>query len=307
MNIVSENNEKVSICFNSITDLLSYDPSEIKNPASRSEFEKYVSREKSGGNESYWLGSTNKDCSDVIEHALIGDAELLKSLEPKMTSLDKATGKNANDYKAKIQVVKRKRIMTDEGDEIDMDKVYNGEFETCWSKTKRIELDQEHRLVTLFINIGGTSSVDVEDSFWRSAVAVRITKELEAAGKSVQIIVGSATQGIFNRMNKNMTAHIAVKKYSERLSMERLAAMSHVGFHRTFGFAAKCVTKHDIDTSGLGRSFEVSDRMIPIQVEDEINSGKTKFVYVKACTSESGAINALEHCYSQLKDLQVAA
>lgn len=300
MTVVLEKDNLVSVNFDSVPDLLAYNVREIKLKGNRDKFQENTSKTKREA--PYWIGHTNKTNGDVINHALLGDAELLKSLTPKIRKLDEATGKTSSDYTQRIQVVKRRRLMDDQGDELDMDKVYAGEFDTCWQTTERVEMDVEHRLVTLFINIGGLADVDCKDSFWRSAVAVRITKELEAAGKSVKIIVGSGTERLFKN-GKMATVSITVKQYNERISMERLAAMSHIGFHRTFGFAGKAVTPYKISNT-YGGTVEINNNLIPVHVQDDIQTGKTKFVYVKGCTTQQGAIQALENCYSQLKHLQ---
>ena len=302
--VVKEKEDLVSVHFDSITSLLSFDENSLKLDRNRERFSELLkTKEENSGYHREWLGETNKSYSDVINHALIGDDTLMKNyLDKKIKKLDEVTQKNSTAYTQQIQVVKRKSYMTDEGDELCLDKLYSGEIDTAWRKTKRIVIGQEQKLVTLFINIGGHSEVLAEESFWRSAVAVRICNELESTGKQVQIVVGSGTSNLFSNY-KTFTGSIVVKKYNERITMNRLAAMSHIGFHRTFGFGVKCCTNLKSNLSTMGRTIEVNQKLIPVHFQEEIESGKIRFVFIDGCLNQSQAVRSLKNCYKQLEDL----
>jgi hypothetical protein len=302
--VMKEKDDLVSVHFDSITSLLSFDEREIEREENAKKFKKLLkSKKEDKWNGSEWYGETNKSPSQVVNHALMGDEVLLKKhLDKKIKKLKDLTGKNTTSYTQQIQVVKRKSFMTDEGDELCLDKLYAGEIDTAWRKTKRIVIGQEQKLITLFLNIGGTAGVKPEESFWRSAVAVLICNELESTGKQVQIVVGSGTANLYSGYKK-FTGSIVVKKYNERITMERLAAMSHIGFHRTFGFGVKCCTNKRTNLDTMGRTIEVNQKLIPIHFQEEIESGKARFVFIDGCLNESGAKRALENCYKQLEDL----
>lgn len=306
--VLLENDEQnlVSVHFNSITDLMSFDENQLEKEEHQKKFRELLKDKGKSYRSSDWYGFTNESCADVVNHALLGDEVLLKSLDEKIKLLDKATGKNTTAYKQNISVVKRKSFWDKEGDELCLDKLYAGELDTAWRTTKRIVIGQEQKLVTLFINIGGMARVNVEDSFWRSAVAVKICNELESTGKQVKIVVGSGTDDLFFGYKK-FTGSIVVKQYNERLTMSRLCAMSHVGFHRTFGFAVKCCTNYKSNLDSMGRTVEVNANRIPLHIQNEINSGKSRFVFVEPALNQSAALRSLESCYQQLKDLSAAA
>lgn len=303
----SKEQNLASVHFDSILDLFKFDSSSLSRDG-KEKFDFYMNKEEGRDKYGDWLGPTNKNHGDIVDHALLGDDELLKILDPMIAQFDNSIGANTVDYRQQIEKSKRKRVFKDNGDELDVDRYFNHEFETMWQSTKRIEVDARHRLITLFINIGNTADVNCEESFWKTCVAVRLMKELEQAGKQVKVVVGSGTDYLYRHdTTKKFTGSITVKNYNERLSIERLAAMSHVGFHRVFGFAVKCVSDDRPHLRGMGASANVCDKLIPLHVQKDVASGHTRFVYIPNVTNLKRAQMALEDCYKQLEDLAKAA
>lgn len=293
MNQIKENEKMVSVHFDSILEIIEGDFSKRDNAYD-------IKNKLTGSVPSRKYGITNKTREDVIRHALIGDSVLLKDLEKKIEILNQVTGKNTMDYEQKIKSARRKRVFAEQGDELDIEKVYNGELDTCWSKTVKIEFDSAHRFVTLFIENGANWREDVTSSFWRSAIAVFLTRELERAGKSVRIVVGSTGQNSFVQNRKLLSTSVTVKEYNQRVSLERVASMTHLGFFRTVGFAMINIPNYKI-AEGLGSHKDIDAESFPLQLQEQVKQGHTRLVHIKPITRQAEAISALKYAYEQLK------
>jgi len=296
-NIVLKNDRLVSVYFESILDLMDYVPSGENADV----FRKFMNR--SQRNYSNWLGSTNENVGDVIDHALTGDKALYESLMKKVNRMNKTIDMSNVNSKQRIESVKRKLKFDRFGDELDIHKVYAGKLESAWSRRERVVVDKKHSLITLFINIGGLALVDADDSLWRSVVVLKVFGELQKAGKSVRILVGGTSSAAFQRVGHSCSCAVVVKEYNQSLSVERLAAMSHVGFHRVFGFAAKSAQNEYKLSGGMGATIKIGDHNVPINLQEEVKDGHTKIVYIDKSTRESDAFRDLEKVYSQLKSL----
>ena len=269
MDCVMENDKLVSVHFDSIIDYMNTPPTKTNKDLYNS-----LKRRSSGR----WFGPTsNGDYDETIRLGLVGDQKLMSSLENKISELQENL--RVTDSKIKINEVFRKRTRGAQGDELDIHAVYQGRLDIAWSRTERIVQDSETKLVTLLIDNEDNSGVSAEDSIWRSACAVLLCRQLEAAGKSVRIITYGASEFAFKNDPRAQTVSITIKEYNTSLALSRLAAMSHIGFGRAAGFTAQCLT--NIKTSPhLGRSVRFDKNLIPIHFHNQINSGFTKVLYV---------------------------
>lgn len=293
-----ENEKLVSVHFDSILDLIEGDFPECAN---KKRLKDIMSNLKCDSN---FYGKTNKTYRQVIDHALIGDSVLMENLEQKIKILRDVLGKNTREYDQKVKSQKRKRRFDNDGDELDIEKVYNGELDTCWSRTEKIEFDKDHKFVTLFIENGGLSNVGVESSFWRAAVSVFLTEELEKAGKTVRIIVGSCSRQSIVGSWRMMTQSMTVKEYNQRVSLERIAAMTHIGFFRCVGFAMRLACKHVIDYS-FGYTEKISSNTYPLQLQKQISKGNMRLIHINSATSQWQAIDAIEYAYKQFLNIDL--
>lgn len=262
----------VSIHFDSIVDYMSTKP----HPENEVLFNTLMSKNGYGPD---WHGPNASNIKEVTDLGLRGDMNLLQSLEEKIYKLREHLGMHTRDYSASIKQARRVRERAAQGDELDIHRVYQGRLDVAWGRTTRIEMDQETKLVTLLIDNEDNASVLASDTLWRAAVAVLLTEELEAAGKSVRIITYGGSAGCFSGTRKNCTVTITIKDYNSSLSMQRLAAMSHIGFGRGPGFAAMTMQPYKLRNS-LGGSVSYSDRLIPLQLKPEIQKGFTKVIYL---------------------------
>jgi len=292
--IIKENENIISIHFDSIIDFMEHQGSG-KN---KEMFDEDTRRSRSERPD--WIGSTNKNVGDVIDHALSGDQKLYSSLEKKVKTLEALDGLNNVDHIQKVKAVRRVLKYSNQGDEIDIHKVYSGKLETAWSKRVRVVQDFVHPLVTLHIDIGGASSVTSEESLWRAVVALRVFEDLTRAGKSIKIIVGGSSTEVWERDRRDSAQSITVKEYNESLSVERLAAMTHIGFYRVFGFAAKAAQDIRRLKSNYGYSAKTGDHNVAINLQEELAEGHSKFIYIGRSVSASDAQKDLKKVYQQL-------
>lgn len=294
-NVVKRTDNTISIHFHSIMDFMEFKPTGEAEANNGRAFKNFLR----GSGDRKWFGPTNKNASQVITHALVGDISLGKRVTKMWAELDAATNKNTQDYTQRIQVARRKRVRKSFGDELDIHKVYQGQLDTAWSATERVVTDVQHSLITLFVDIGGNANDDAVKSLWRATVITRLVDELVAAGKSVRVLAGGASQDTYYAEKRKSTVSCVVKEYNEHLSVDRLAAMTHTGFYRVFGFAAKMAYHHKA-VSSLGYSVNIHSA-IPVQIQEEIDEGHTRIIHVDKCMDVTQAIRALERCYEQMK------
>ena len=293
MEIVKENETKISIMLDSLVELLDMEcPS--SNQSNKNRFNKFKNQIRSNG----WYGPTCDSAKEIIDNALLGDKYLYeKYLIPKIKLL--GDSQDVKDSEQSIQIVKRKRTRGSQGDELDIHRVYQGQLDKAWSKSIRVEVAQKFHLVTLLIDYGGNSSESATNSLWRTAVVVRLAEELERAGKSVQIIASFACTGSSISHNKMLSSSLMIKKYNEKLSMERLAAMSHIGSFRVFGFLG-IVCQEEQATSDLGYDSGVSIENMPIHLQEEIDGGHMKVVIIGRASDIHSAKQKLADAYKQM-------
>lgn len=297
MNTFQENEKMLSIGFSSMSDFLQHDFQD-GSCGNVGRVIGYKERTEPAGK---WFGRDNTSAEQVTQKALVGDSDMLKLLEENyIKPLDKALGKNTLEYKQQIKTTKRRRCFGDQGDELDMDKVYSGELDTCWTKMKREEFDHEHNLITIAMHIGASANKDAVDSYWKSAIAVKLVDELQLAGKSVRLVLMASTKRGYENTVKDDTVFMVVKEMDERLSMQKLAAMTHLGFFRAVFFQLKCFSKYRARID-LGVPCKLTLDNMPLQYQDEIAKGHMKFVIINEVETEYAAVNMLADCYKQLK------
>ena len=288
----------ISVHFDNTTDLLDYKlPRDYPKENHRTFKDNVMSGGKSGGS---WLGPTVESPKDAIEKSLIGDHQLYRRyLLPKIEKLRKEI--KAEDIAQIVESPRRFRTFKNSGDELDIHRVYQGQLDKAWSTTYHKKEKREINLITLFIQIQGVALVDAKDTLWAAAVAVMLSDQLTKLGKSVKIIVGGASKSVTYKQH-GICVSATVKQYNERLTLERLAAMSHIGFYRTFGFGAKACQPYAVDPT-LGRSYDMTPADYPLQLQDEIHRGHSNVILVPRAHSESAAKRSYEMVTKKLEML----
>lgn len=291
--MVDDINRITSVHFDSMHDLLEFKPTECNRTT-------FGSRIDSNTKGTSWYGPGNHSSHDVIKHAYEGWLEGYAELSNMLNKLD-ATG-HAKEEMAKISKRRRKRYKSNQGYEVDIHAINQGRLDRAWTNIRRQVVDARHKLITVMIDVGGTAGEDVFASLWRAAVAVKLTDALISAGKSVRIVVGSYAVGVYDsHPGYRTTTSIVVKQYNEPLSLERLAGMAHLGFHRVFNFKAraahywKCSYGYGASTNGLDKKEN-----IPLQFRQDLEEGYTEYVYLSRSRNMASAQQSMKSALQQL-------
>lgn len=293
-----ENSNMNSIHFDSILDIMEFDESKM-HKGNLSNYRQQKNEHL--GAKSVPTAPYSRDCIDL---ALVGDSELYQKYAlPNIQELNKHINSKPDDYIQQIQQKKRKRIKTNFGNELDIHAVFQGRLDQAWDSTEIIEKDQEHRFITILADIGENWHTDAIHSIWTMSVILKISDEIELAGKNVQIVVGSFLTGTVSGKTYT-TISCTIKKYNERLAVERLAAMTHLGFFRSFCFMGLYTSKF-LCNWGLGRHspFTLNLETMPIPIREEIEQGHTRAIVIRRSLNLNSAIDSLKSAYSQLKEI----
>lgn len=204
-----------------------------------------------------WYGV--KTSQDAKRKALEGWPELHAILKPMSDRLE--LGSEVTPHIALLR--RRKRVKADFGDELDMHQVYSGNLATAWSHPKRmIAHRHSERFATLAVNVAVNANVGFNETLWRAATALKICDMMQAAGRSLEIYITVACDYFSSNLNGRFACR--VKKYSEPLVIERLAAMSSAAFLRTFGFvmigSANCKVAWGLGHATQGMPDQLAER-----------------------------------------------
>lgn len=127
------------------------------------------------------------------------------------------------------RVIRRRPRWTDAGDEIEMQRVYNGDLDHAWRRTVRASGRGPQR-VQIAVDCIATGGTNAKSMLFRGAAAVALADGLTAAGYSVQIV--SAFRG------DNARLGVITKSYTAPVDIQSLAATTvHPGFFRILGHA----------------------------------------------------------------------
>ena len=138
---------------------------------------------------------------------------------------------------AVAQSIKRVRCRSDQGDELDITRIWRGRFDDAWSATtmgKRTHTRHIHLLATT----QAACMIEQEQVYWRGAAVSRLADVLEDAGYSVAI-TGLTVAGSTNEDYDCCTFAYPVKAYEQPLSLANIvSALCCVAWHRIAGFTA---------------------------------------------------------------------
>lgn len=155
-----------------------------------------------------------------------------------------------------VRSVRRRKMQTDFGDSLDIQKVYAGQLDTAWTRAARAEGKQALGPHTvLLVNVDGHAALRSDSLFWRGAVATHLTDLLIASGRNVEIISYTVATNCYAEDpwgTKTLTA-VKVKKFMECADMERIAATTaYTPFLRYYLFRVMLAQNVRV-VEGLGR------------------------------------------------------
>jgi hypothetical protein len=143
--------------------------------------------------------------------------------------------------------VRRRRVWADQGDTVDMPRVYAGNLDTAWQATRRQQRVTTRR-VTIVTPISIMCNQSIDQLYPRGAAALKLADVLSEAGYSVAIVATVAVSNIEESGEALHLCHsIDIKAPDQHLDMATLAAiMAHPGFFRTAGFAMVCSAERKV-------------------------------------------------------------
>lgn len=196
---------------------------------------------------------------------------------------------------------KRKRRRGDFGNEVDIHRVNQGHCDTAWERIVKVNKTNQSKAVTLFINTGGLSEVQFDQSMWRAAATLAIYKLLSRAGRSVRVVVGSIAQDVYPSLGQHYaTTAAVVKDFQEPLDIDKLAAMANIGYHRVFNFRARLCHSKLRCSNYMGRTVGGTE-ILPYPLLEDKETRGIPVVNLTTCLSRSQAQFAVESVVRQLK------
>lgn len=155
--------------------------------------------------------------------------------------------------------VKRRRQWADAGDELDRDRLYNGQLDTAWRRTTR-KHGKAPQTLSIVLPWGDNCHTSQDEMFWAPAAAIALTDLLERAGYAVDL--RGAFVSCMSRGGRHYAAvEVTVKAAGEILRPNSVAAIfAHAGAFRWYGIPALAGTPNAVDSS-FGFAFDPKEAM----------------------------------------------
>ena len=203
-------------------------------------------------------------------------------------------------------VRRRKRRWQDNGDELDMGRVWNGQLDTCWQKPVRTErIAPNTKRVTLAFDVSDNGGVTDEQAMWRAAVSLLLCDSLARAGRVFEVwCIDSTSRPFANNWGAvrdpgTLWSGWMVKGSGEPLVLDRLAGMLGVGFLRTVGFMGQGMGPH-VASSSLGAALHQG---LPHGLAERRKAGEV-VIRIAGCYTKQQAI---EHYRLAWEEVEAAA
>jgi hypothetical protein len=150
------------------------------------------------------------------------------------------------------RAARRRPVRADQGDEVDMHRVWNGDLDHAWHTTQRL-YTYAPRPITLDIMAGGNAGRNGEQLFWSGVAGLVLTDVLEEHNFRVQLNICYSMRSNADYKDAHIT-RICVKEANEPLRLDSVASIAaHVGVFRYYGIASFCKPSFDIGYA-MGRT-----------------------------------------------------
>lgn len=176
---------------------------------------------------------------------------------------------------------RRKRRWSDDGDELDHDRLRSGQ--EFWARCER-QTVAGPQTVTLFVGVTASAFRDAKDVLWRGAAAIVLADILERHGYQVEIF-GVQNVTCAYRNGHDLTQGVCLKRADQPLDTSTLVNALSGWFYRTIWFQAYYV-EASTPTGGLGH-------VVPLSIVNKFvmeRAGNGKAVVIDALWSEDEAI-----------------
>ena len=160
------------------------------------------------------------------------------------------------------QSIRRRRVWSDQGDSLDMPRIWAGRSDVAWQRCKR-SMQRAPAVVTLYCNMAASSMTTAEQMFWRGAAVLRLADYLTHAGYNVEVIAATAAAHVGIGENLRTLQTVQIKPARGPLELNTLAAVVCLsGFYRIYEWASRAhlVAKAGSRlASGVGRQANMTD------------------------------------------------
>jgi len=155
-----------------------------------------------------------------------------------------------------VRSIRRQPVWSSEGDDIEIQKVYNGELDTAWRTTTRVQRQGGVSHVRVVVNDTMNGDHDADDALWRGAVGCVLVDALEEAGYRVELSLYDYAKGTYVGDGPSKSLAITrIKGFDEPLDINKVAATAcNAGFLRVAMFA-QMITCEKQAHHGLGMAI----------------------------------------------------
>lgn len=221
-----------------------------------------------------WFGFGCWQASDVLQRLEYGWPEYEAAVSAASEKLEAHLTLDTT-VAMTMEVRKRKRRWMEQGDTLDIHRVWGGELDRAWQRPVRFpKLSPTQRYATIFIDIGTLASRAPDEGVWRAALAMRVCDLLTSMGIATEIWCGASSLETYERgFGSQAWFATRVKEYTQPINLNRVAGLSSVGAHRTVGFKMKCAGPGTI-ADNFGVSFEQG---FPLPLRERQQAGERVF------------------------------
>ena len=160
--------------------------------------------------------------------------------------------------------IARKRVRSDQGDELDIHAVNRGDLSRSWESCKR-QLKTGNGALRLCIDIGGNAAQNATALAWRGVAGICLSEIMRKAGYNIEVVACCAVSDFLRHGKSNGVVSVTVKARNATTDIAQLAAtVALTGFFRVYMFSALIKLAEDAGKeadSSLGHYLESSGVM----------------------------------------------
>lgn len=232
-------------------------------------------------------------------YANIGSADAARTLvrdgwQTGADRIEKMIGELGSSLEAVLPVaIKRIRCWSDEGDELEYDKLRDGEVDSCWRTSRRRKRAKIIPAVTIVVNWSQSAMKTPEQIFWNGAAAVAAADMLESAGYRVAIVAAS----VATHNAGTICESVELKDFDQPIRLDTLSALlAHAGVYRTIGFGGYAASDLTLDR-GFGIPVNFSTKMtrstFPPYADTAIIEARRCYTSAEAAATVKGILEAV--------------
>lgn len=210
---------------------------------------------------SVWMGLPNGTLSSTA-----GVTELIRSgWQDGLQRVNDSLGSIAPDIAQPLDL-RRKTVWGEQGDELDIHRVYCGQLASAWRKQAR-PARRSVRHISLGVDCLILGNISAEVLFWRGAAVIRLCDLLTEFGYIVSVVSGFRGRTV--QGHENLDCVVTVKQPDQPVSLSDLAACTALpAFFRSVGH--RWIAIHAARISG---SSGVHARGVNLTMADYVASG----------------------------------